>query len=304
MNVYYKYYSALPPEYFINPTIKISQPYLFNDPFEQFLSQDAVDAILKEFKENEPPEEMTDELVESLIRTFQRWSSGTGVVSLSETHRNKLMWSHYANSHRGLCIGYKKDFLSSLPPHKSKLDTSKYVPVKVNYDSCRFDIDRYEREQPTFIDIASSSLFTKSDDWIYEKEHRCIISFAWADKVIIRGNVTSVSPDFHSWMFSDESIKAKVENEFNGKTETIVSFRDERKYLYASLSEESNALILKNIKPSSITEVYFGCLANSEYINSIVKTIRENKELLGHIKIYQYETSKTKFELISKRIEI
>jgi hypothetical protein len=203
MNTYYKYYSYLEPEYFTDPTIKISQPYLLNDPFEQFLPEDAVEVILNDFIENDPEHKMTDEMIERLRETFHQMTSGTGIVSLSETHRNLLMWSHYADSHKGLCIGYKKDFLSSLPPLESKTDRSKYTPVKVNYDSCRFDIEKYEHEKPIFIDIPLNSLITKSNDWIYEKEHRCLISFAWADKVVINGDLYSMSKIQSEWMLMD-----------------------------------------------------------------------------------------------------
>jgi len=37
------------------------------------------------------------------------WTENSGVLSLTRTPTNPLMWSHYANGHRGVAIGFDAD---------------------------------------------------------------------------------------------------------------------------------------------------------------------------------------------------
>ncbi|WMY75745.1 DUF2971 domain-containing protein [Buttiauxella selenatireducens] len=88
-----------------------------------------------------------------------------GVLSLSGSKESTLMWSHYADNHFGLCLGY------TIP----EVMTDKIY--KVNYDGSRFvqskDImimlgsNTAARQR-----IINSSLVTKSECWAYEEEYR------------------------------------------------------------------------------------------------------------------------------------
>lgn len=88
---------------------------------------------------------------------------GIGVVCYSETNSNILMWSHYADSHKGLCFEFD----------------SEKRPIK-QWKNFKFHPIIYSNERK--IDILSDGyvnsffklLTTKSLDWNYEKEHRLI----------------------------------------------------------------------------------------------------------------------------------
>ena len=34
-----------------------------------------------------------------------------GICSFSKARKNQLMWSHYADEHKGICIGFKEEYL-------------------------------------------------------------------------------------------------------------------------------------------------------------------------------------------------
>lgn len=73
---------------------------------------------------------------------------------------NNLMWSHYADEHRGICIEYDfqyapKDVIEHLYP--------------VQYSDKRFTF-----QNPTGINSHPFLLLRKSKDWAYEKEFRLI----------------------------------------------------------------------------------------------------------------------------------
>lgn len=86
------------------------------------------------------------------------------VFCLSDTNSNILMYSHYADKHRGICIGLN---MKNLVLHFDDLDDDTFWPVKY--------IDEYD--PPDFLDdderkVADWLLCTKLIDWSYEREWR------------------------------------------------------------------------------------------------------------------------------------
>lgn len=74
--------------------------------------------------------------------------------------RHPLMWAHYADSHRGICIG---------------LDTACCVALceakPVSYDNA-VPIFTFSSDAKANDDSIAAAYFTKSEDWQYEKEWR------------------------------------------------------------------------------------------------------------------------------------
>jgi hypothetical protein len=94
-----------------------------------------------------------------------------GVLSLCERPDNYLLWSHYANGHKGFCIGF---------------DTQQLVKEDTKGT---FEDVKYQLEFPTFKFLEdpscsfSKALATKHSDWNYEKEWRITKSF-FADREV------------------------------------------------------------------------------------------------------------------------
>jgi hypothetical protein len=75
--------------------IGFSQPKFFNDPFD-----------LPSY----PPEPTANPIDAQFahIRTWgknQIWAENTGILSLTRTPTNPLMWAHYADKHEGIVVG-------------------------------------------------------------------------------------------------------------------------------------------------------------------------------------------------------
>lgn len=101
-----------------------------------------------------------------IIKSIKFYLSHTYIHCLSERNDSILMWSHYANSHQGLCIRYKKDvLLNSL-----KLQDH----GKIKYSNERIDLLREatKNENTPFRDF----FFKKMTSWNYEEEYRLILS--------------------------------------------------------------------------------------------------------------------------------
>lgn len=106
-------------------------------------------------------------------RYFAEIGQEIGVLCLSETYKDPVIWSHYADAHRGLALGY--DF---------RADPGGAVCHPVHYELPRPVIDYTESERlraddhsnRLFFDMVIEKGFcSKAPSWGYEKERRVFI---------------------------------------------------------------------------------------------------------------------------------
>jgi hypothetical protein len=161
---------------FCENTIYFSPPSNFNDPFDCQLVSDTTNSRqeIEDWLKSIKPELKTKsrllkqeadkfcanptEMHRFINDSIASVMSETGISCFSKNSNNLLMWSHYANSHRGLCLKFD-------PIQDSDLfDT----PIKVNY-SKNYPVYNHLRDGPNYIDLLLS---TKSKHWKYEKEWR------------------------------------------------------------------------------------------------------------------------------------
>lgn len=105
--------------------------------------------------------------IKSFRSTWETMRTKTGVSCLSESEKSLLMWAHYANNHRGMCVEY--DLLGI---NKQLLFSA--VPVIYSVDRVCFrsiNVDSIDRAS---LCALVESLSSKSPEWSYEKEWRII----------------------------------------------------------------------------------------------------------------------------------
>uniref|UniRef100_I2Q6X3 DUF2971 domain-containing protein n=1 Tax=Desulfovibrio sp. U5L TaxID=596152 RepID=I2Q6X3_9BACT len=107
---------------------------------------------------------MCQDILRALNKVFCRY----GVLSLTKRFDSPLMWSHYADQHRGVCIEY------------SLCDRTGVTPVRVDYNASRgisskkiLDWVR-SNQMEVDEDIIQKYFFSKAKDWEYEEEWRCL----------------------------------------------------------------------------------------------------------------------------------
>jgi hypothetical protein len=116
-----------------------------------------VDAILADpGRDPRRPENL--QLFAAMISTFA--TDTTGMLCLSGAPDVPLMWSHYADSHAGVCLGFD--------PQASHFAQAQ--PVR--YARRRPVVDPTTQSKEQMLD---ASLFTKSLDWAYEEEWRIVL---------------------------------------------------------------------------------------------------------------------------------
>jgi Protein of unknown function (DUF2971) len=100
-------------------------------------------------------------------QTFQaikdQQANSKGILCFSKTWRNPVQWSHYADRHRGICMGF------DIPDRLLK--EVSYLPSRLQFDLPRMQNDPEFAKD--FMDRVISSKFTH---WRYEKEMRSFVS--------------------------------------------------------------------------------------------------------------------------------
>lgn len=119
--------------------LKISRLTELNDPFE-FLGADLSNR----------------ELRKALLHTKASLSENRGLLCFSKSWHNPVLWGHYADKHRGMCLGFD---MPNIPP--KKID---YVNSRLSW--------------PPIVDeeFIKQLLFTKFAHWSYEDEYRAYLT--------------------------------------------------------------------------------------------------------------------------------
>lgn len=105
-----------------------------------------------------------DQYVQNVNKNF-------GIYSLTTKNSNLLMWSHYANSHRGFCVGFNTEKMFNLVMG---------TVGPVIYDDKMPFVPMFE--EGLGIEGVTKLLNTKSKEWEYEDEYRMVKSLA-ANKI-------------------------------------------------------------------------------------------------------------------------
>lgn len=193
-------------EIIANKRIFFPKPDLFNDPYDckikidnSFSIQDYIDLVMEEGnKLGKQKSEIEDEVnriisrgivpenfIENLdngLKWVQSLCDNVGVLSLSEDPKNILMWAHYADDHKGVCIEFKRDVSNIL----GQSDSTKKVVYTSSYPKIK--IMDFKKKRPK---VFERILRTKSKDWCYEKEWRVIIENG-NETHPIPGEITSI----------------------------------------------------------------------------------------------------------------
>lgn len=163
-------------------TLKFTCPLEFNDPFDCMPSYNpaSIDNLNKTrpdlirmagaYHKLSPAKRMqrTGVFIQNIRRVVESGDfvrglvSGLGVLSLSRTATNILMWSHYADHHKGFVVELQipmdapAELLERMVPHPVQ-----YLTERPMFDMAMgCDIDGY--------------FLTKSMDWEYEQEERTL----------------------------------------------------------------------------------------------------------------------------------
>ena len=314
-------YTPYRKAFFENFLIRGSQKYALNDPFELRPSSSHIRSKSKK--------EIFDKLSKASYFDYS-------IVSLTETNNNLLMWSHYADQHKGIVIEFDYNYqifdsYKSFPVFdfdneedayiKNSIETERVNKIdagkiqKVYYNNMRPNIKKFDSILEHFL--------IKSDEWIYEKEHRVILPLVTADYIIInKKHLPDVELSISSsgieeiidigdnmamvnikdCMYKDaQDILYHCSSPFLTEEENIQKYIDATYSQYLrDLSEDPTTIFLYKVPPKSIKSVYMGCRMEDRHKKELRSLLRNNSQL-KHVKLYETRTSQDRFELEFKK---
>ena len=200
--IVYKYVQSDRLDVLENSAVRFTQPAAFNDPFETMPSFSLVKEHLKQMmmqrycRTNEPNFDVLPRHVQPLINIIiteipKILSEHFCILSLSKKRNNLLMWSHYADAHKGYVIGFDSESHFFKPGEGKAVDGLR----EVTYSSMRdvvpgaglsmLNAEEMNRVNRTFF-------FTKSSDWAYEEELRILAHPGGADMRLQGGDTYDI----------------------------------------------------------------------------------------------------------------
>lgn len=204
----------------LNNELTGSSPEIFNDLYDATIHKNSSQFIRKEFDDLK---KMTMKLgLESIDiperdilnienkakesdRFYMRFMTRPfRVSSLSESNDSILMWSHYADMSKGICVEY--DF-------RGKRDYQKIIFPIIYLDS---PIDMSFLKENQDIDILSNSILLstiiKSKVWSYEREWRCLFYMISSNELSERIHLINIPNPTAIYLGKNFITKWKKEN--------------------------------------------------------------------------------------------
>lgn len=131
--------------------LKIATLNDLNDPFE-LLGYSSRDPLIRA----------------AFNRTKDQMAQSTGLLCFSRSWRNPVQWGHYADRHRGICLGF---------------DVSDALLTAVSYRRRRLqpDLAAIEGDPAAAEQHMRQIIATKFSHWRYESEVRCFVGLDPAD---------------------------------------------------------------------------------------------------------------------------
>jgi outer membrane lipoprotein-sorting protein len=168
----------------------------FNDPFEcsvDISCEAKKDEVIKHLQKNINTDEKNAYLLKIWLNDKEEFKRIYGkhmlisarkqflIFCLAKYYDNILMWSHYADEHKGICIGYQttdfdgyKTIKCDIRYLNEKTHPYPYLPLtKVKYATKKPKDFNVIKENP---DELFAFIYTKAKLWKYENEYRIILN--------------------------------------------------------------------------------------------------------------------------------
>ena len=258
--------------------IRATQLSALNDPFEATYCENNLKDLSKYFEGIERGETLIDFIEEN--------KHYVGVISFTEAKDNLLMWAHYADEHKGLAVKFvdysyfkssDKSIFENLFKMTSLTNTSwsggftcfdgSITPVmyrkQARYKTDKFDFDYSDISYYGAEMILNEIFQQKSDEWIYEKEHRIILRLEQADRVIVYDFDSLSNSILKDSIINSSTFSQKI---VNGETITQIDLinitddvdRDIMARALSTLSQNPKNLYLFKLKKGAISGCIFG----------------------------------------------
>jgi hypothetical protein len=158
-----------------NRELWFARPDSLNDPFEFSFKPEALYAGYDEF--NRLDAETKEQVIKSDLDMFNLM----GVCSFSRARKNQLMWAHYADEHKGFCIGFNEVDITSKNSSIRSIDVKYQSELPRTHAAASFHMpDENSIKSTINSDTLNSIIGTKYTSWKHERERRLVLPLSQA----------------------------------------------------------------------------------------------------------------------------
>lgn len=300
LTVLYKY-MPYRLEFFDDPLLRLTPPLSLNDPFDSKPSVPAIEKKTAAFFDMGSTIMVSEYELKTYRRSLEGGLDKYGVVSLSEDPYSLLMWSHYANEHRGVVVSISADesTFNYHGPFSGVCGASSKLPNKISYSSRR---PGFEMPDEAISDIFDDSFLShislvKGDDWIYEKEYRYLIGLEEVDVAIFKLTAGTKISNLNSSGVLFQRINEDQYKVQSDKAETApyliwwLAFAQGKKHI-------TDVMSFKRLQKESLLKIYFGCRVADEEIYESSRRICESVNFNANVNFYKARQSLDRFEIV------
>jgi Protein of unknown function (DUF2971) len=143
---------------------------------------------------------------EELPRSTAELIKQSGIICLSAIPDSIRMWSYYAQSHKGICIGY---------------DTRKrpfYIAMEVKYQNPDTPLEAVAALKIDPTEVAAHTTLRKAEEWMFEQEYRIPVNIQNMPRLV----------SVESGAISEIRFGARVTHEFKQQVLEAISYLPNR----------------------------------------------------------------------------
>lgn len=153
-----------------NRELWFAKPDSLNDPFEFPFKPEALYAGYDKF--NRLDAATKEQVIKSNLDMFNIM----GVCSFSRARKNQLMWAHYADEHKGFCIGFHEVDITRKHSSIRSIDVKYQSELPKAHAAASFQMpDENSIKSIISSDTLNSIIGTKYTSWKYERERRLVL---------------------------------------------------------------------------------------------------------------------------------
>lgn len=225
----YKYYQGINRDWnsITKPELWLCQAGYFNDPYDCAFLYNCHSKKVYDSKEEQ------DLAVKEYINQFEQDKKSDSIQSavfvgcFSERNDSLLMWSHYADEHRGICIGYNlynliKNYNCFPVIYSNEMPQEKELSLDKPYSLMKY-------------------ILTKYSEWSYEKEWRIIQIDSTCTE---SGKLIAFEKPLEVYM----GLEKKVENKYSKNHEKYDTLKSKDNSIKVSEVIKNDDFYVDNIK--------------------------------------------------------
>lgn len=182
-----------------------------------------------------------DRIIENAIsKNLMEKSEELLISCFSKSSSSVLMWSHYANNNKGVCIEFENEnFLEVVYSIKRSIMRTKQIIYKILWGIHSGSNLVFQNTKKIKYLLTIAPLLTKSKDWEYENEVRCILPIT-SEKVIQRDNM------YFYKMKNIKSITLGCRVSQNEKLQLVKICKNKNLHLYEMLLSKDSYELVRN----------------------------------------------------------